>query len=136
MTEIIHEIEAAIVPVRIHTDNRKESKRYLRSTLKSYTIDPTTNLTVQVLPYNPRRYMAIVTSNDSGAILTKDNPAPASQTDSAASPPQGASLHLATMSVGFPGYEYYGPDPLWAVAITGGAATRISVIQHIWCYDD
>jgi hypothetical protein len=136
MTDIIQEIEAAIVPVRIHTDSRKESKRYLRTTLHSYSIDPVTNLTVQVLPYNPRRYRAIITSNDSGVILTKDNPSPATQTDTAAIPPQGASVHLATMAVGFPGYEYFGPDPLWAVAIAGGAATRICILQHIWCYDD
>lgn len=136
MTELITEIEAAIVPVKIKEDHRKIAKRYLRTTFKCYTIDPVNNLTAAVLPYNPRRYKAVIMTNDAGVILSADNPTPAAVTDTATLPPPGNAIHVATMAAGFSGVAVYGPDPFWLVAIVGAAATRVNVIQHIWCYDE
>jgi hypothetical protein len=133
VTEVIEQLEAAIVPVHIEKDNRPKKRRYLRTTLHSYSVDPVTNTQFLALPYNPRRHFAIVTTNDAAVILTKDNPTTVPIVSTAASPPPGASVHIATMGNGFPGYQYFGPDAAWIVAVSGAAATRVCVVQHIWC---
>ena len=136
MTQILQELEAEIVGVQIVKDETQPVQRYLRSFMKSYTIDNVNIPTVQVAPYNPRRSHLQVFTNDTNIIVTQDNPAPTTQTSAAATPPQGASVHCSTMGNGFPGIIIHGPDPVWAVSIQGLGATRISVIQHIWCYHD
>lgn len=136
MTDIIHEIEAAVVGVKIVEDKRRSTKRYLRTTIKCYLLDPVNNPVVAAIPYNVNRYKTIITTNDAGVIVTSDNPGSTSQVDTAASPPGGAALHIATMGVGYSGATIYGPDALWLQAITGAAVTRVNVIQHIWCYHD
>lgn len=136
MTDIITEIEAAVVPVRIKHDNRRSKKRYLRTTIKCYSIDPVNNPVVLGIPYNVNRYKVVVTTNDAGVIVVGDNPGTVSQVDSAGSPPAGSAIHVGTMSAGFNGVTLYGPDMYWLQAITGAAATRVNVIQHIWCYHD
>jgi len=140
MTEIVQQFEAAIedeiVGVHVVKDHTKPRKRYLRSTLKSYTIDNVTTPIIRVADYNPRRSHTHIFTNDANIIVSLDNPTPTSQTSAAATPPAGASIHCSTMSVGFPGVIIHGPDPIWIVSITGLGATRVSVIRHIWCYDD
>ena len=136
MTDIIGEIEAAVVGVRVVEDRRKKTRRYLRTTLKCYSIDPVNNPVVAAIPFNPNRYKVVVTTNDAGVIVTSENPGTASQTDTASSPPGGAAVHVGTMGAGFNGVTLYGPDAFWLQAITAAAATRVNVVQHIWCYHD
>lgn len=136
MTDIIGEIEAAIVPVRVKKDTRKEAKRYLRSTLKCYAIDNVTVPTILLAPFNPNRYSALITTNDTACVVTQDNPSPTPMVSSAAQAPIGASSHISPMGNGFEGIEIFGPDPIWAISIQGNTVTRVNVIQHIWCYDD
>lgn len=136
MTDIIGEIEAAVVPVRIKADNRKNKKRYLRTTLHCYSVDNVNQPTALVAPYNPRRFKVVITPNDTQVIITQDNPSQSTQTDTTAIPPAGASIRSVTAGTGFNGHTIYGPDNVWAVSITGNGAARVNVVQHIWCYDD
>lgn len=136
MTEILQELEQEIVGVRIHADNRKSSKRYLRSTIKCYAIDNVTVPTVQLAPFNPNRASAVITTNDVACVVTQDNPPPTTVASAAANAPPGNSAHISPMGNGFEGIEIFGPDPIWAISITGNTQTRVNVIQHIWCYDE
>jgi len=139
MTVIIQEAEEAledIVNVHVVKDETKPRRRYLRTTLKSYTVDNVNIPAVMVAPYNPNRSHAHIVTNDTNIVITQDNPSNSVATSAAATPPAGASVHCSTMGNGFPGIIVHGPDPIWVQSISGLGATRVSVMQHVWCYHE
>lgn len=129
MTELAQELEGYIVPVKVTNNPEPAKKSKLRSTVKSYSIDPVNVPTALLAPYNPKRVMAHVTTNDTSCVISLDNPSNSPVTSTAGNAPPGNSIQLGTMGNGFDGYDIYGPDPIWAVAIVGNAVTRVNIVQ-------
>jgi len=130
--------EDEYAPARVHIveDDTKPAKRVCyRSTLKSYSIDNVNQPTVLLAPYNAKRYVAHVTTNDTSCIITLDNPANTPVVSAAATAPTGNSIQLGTMGNGFDGYDIYGPDPIWAVSVQGNAVTRVNIVQTFYAED-
>ena len=111
-------------------------KRRLVSNAKTFSVDTVNNPVQLIVPFNPSRYKTFIVSNDTTCVVTADNPPGATPiTTVGATPPPGASIVVGTTGNGFDGYEIYGPDPLWAIAIVGNTITRLDVIQTIWDND-
>jgi hypothetical protein len=124
-----------LVDIEIKEDLKP--KRRLTSNIHTYEVNAT-NPVQQLTGFNTMRHKVRVSSNDVSVIVTQDNP-PGGQSNpnnTASLPPQGASVVLGTTGNGFPGYDIYGPDPLWAVNVQGNGNCRVEVVEHIWEIDD
>jgi hypothetical protein len=124
-----------IVSIAIKEDTLPRKR--LTSNIHTYLVNAA-NPVVPLTAYNIMRHKVRVTSNDVAVIITQDNP-PGGQVNpnnTASLAPQGASVVLGSTGNGFPGYDIYGPDPLWAVNIQGNGNCRVEVVEQIWEVDD
>jgi hypothetical protein len=121
-------------PVRVSIESDSEKDRCLTTKMHSYELNNGTFPVQPILEYNPRRYKAHISSADVSIVLSQDNP-PGGQTSPANTgglAPQGAQIVCGTLGNGFPGWDIYGPDPLWAISIQGNGNCRVMVTEHIW----
>lgn len=121
-----------MVSISLQEDETQDRSR-LRTVMHTYNLHPTNNPVQAIAPYNPRRFKTLITAIDVTITLTMDNPTvfPDPTTGSIA-PVNNASIILGTTGNGVDGVEVYGPDALWAVAITGNGNCRVVVVQTFW----
>ena len=120
------------VKVAVKGERKKEVS--YKTVIKSYEIHPTTNPLQMVAPFNPSREKCWISPVDVTIVVTNDLPPQdqiPSQTVSGGICPQGAAALLASQGNGNNGYEFYGPDALYVVAIAGNTACRVNVSQLV-----
>ena len=122
--------------VDICLEDETTPKRRLRTQTKTYFIHPTTNPFQAVAPYNPNRYKTMIVAVDVSIVITMDLPTVTPDPTTGSLAPNGTSVVCGTTGNGFDGYDIYGPDPLWIVAILGNGNCRVDVVQTFWEADD
>lgn len=118
--------------VEISLEDDFTPKKRLRSFIRTFPLHPANNPIQLVAPFNPNRYKCTIFESDVGMIIATDLPTVVPSLTAPGVLPEGTAILSSSTGNGFDGFEFYGPDSIWVVAITGNTACRVSVIQTFW----
>lgn len=121
--------------VDISLEEESTPKRRLRSFGHVYEVNAA-NPIVPLVPYNVNRYKTFIVASDVSVMLTMDLPTVAPEPANTGALTPNTGIVCGTTGNGFDGYEFYGPDPIWAVNILANGNCRVNVVQTVWEAED
>ena len=117
------------VTVKNFADNQAKPEYVRSTTLQTYVLDPAnlTNVSVAVAGNEPHRVRMEIQVIDQAVVVTTEAPSGPYPVSAAAGPPISGGRYLPVATVP---YCFYGPDPMWIVAITANTVTRVGVLKE------